>query len=656
MKNLVFIGDIEKYQNEIKTTRAKQYKRLLTEADRYKSFDLPKTHPNGSTTYMGIAIVNLALAYRLSGEKRYLDQAKRFINTVLGYEKWGFAHLVNVDLSASWILFGLSLGFDWLKDYLNEDEKIQIENKIAYHAKIIYDYKIKTAGTDWSTAYFQNHNWINLNGLATAGYVLNEEKYTQMAKENFARVFDYMPEDGSNYEGVVYWRYGGMWLFVYAHLLKTEEGIDYFKTSQYLKNTFYFRLYQSSPDLSQQLNFGDCHDRHSGHCPCVYYKVASEYNDGYAQTYANYVLDNFLEIEAENSKVKPGILPEACFEFLWYNPIVKEKQLSDLPKTRYFEDLGLLSIRNSWKANAKVFSIKCGAPGGKKQWKKGWELFNNENIDCLNLAHHHPDNLSYIYANGEDYLTQEDGYNRNILPDNHNVLLVDGEYSDIKNVSDVYVDSAKERLKNNPTYDIVNNYTAEVKCFKQENDIVYYEAETSKIYPDNFEMTEVSRSVFTDNLEFMLFIDRFKSEKEHNYSILNNTCEEAKKVDNSIFRYTLNGENLKYIVLSNNTINSEQYQQTVTAVMTTQEPDKVCKSEIKTLKFETVNKCKEAVFFELFLSSGLEVNYKDYKFTITGKKKYSIITKEAFSRYNIDSDKNIYIIVEENNETTIYNW
>lgn len=99
-----------------------QYKRLLEQADRYKQMELPLEHPKESTTYMGIAIANLALAYRLSGSEQYLQDAKRFMNTVLSYEKWGNAHLVNVDLSASWILFGLSLGYDWLKPYLSEEE------------------------------------------------------------------------------------------------------------------------------------------------------------------------------------------------------------------------------------------------------------------------------------------------------------------------------------------------------------------------------------------------------------------------------------------------------------------------------------------------------------------------------------------------------
>jgi hypothetical protein len=450
MSKLVFIGDLEPLMEQIGGARRKQYERLLAEAARYETMELPAVHPKKSSTYMGIAIVNLALAYRLSKDEKYLTHAKRFMNTVLSYEKWGNAHLVNVDLSASWILFGLSLGYDWLKPYLSEDERKRIAAKLKHHARIIYEYRKETYGKDWSTNYYQNHNWINMNGLATAGYVLQgedeyAEHYIEMAKENFSRVYSYLADDGSNYEGVVYWRYGGMWLFVYAHLLKQQEGIDYFKTCGYLKNTFYYRLYQACGDYKQQMNYGDCHDRHSGHTPCVYYKVAAEYGDGYAQTLGNMVLDEFLEEEATESKVKPGILPEAAFEFLWYDPTVKERDLKELPLSRYFEDLGLLQIRESWERDSKVLTIKCGHPGGKKQWKTGWQLYRQEGIRCLALSHHHPDNLSYIFARGGEYLTCEDGYNRNIMPDNHNVILVDGMYTDAKGVNDVYMSSVALR-------------------------------------------------------------------------------------------------------------------------------------------------------------------------------------------------------------------
>lgn len=199
MNKLVFIGDLEPLMEQIGGARRKQYERLLTEAARYETMELPAVHPKKSSTYMGIAIVNLALAYRLSKDEKYLTHAKRFMNMVLSYEKWGNAHLVNVDLSASWILFGLSLGYDWLKPYLSEDERERIAAKLKHHARIIYEYRKETYGKNWSTNYYQNHNWINMNGLATAGYVLRgedeyAEHYIEMAKENFSRVYSYLAD------------------------------------------------------------------------------------------------------------------------------------------------------------------------------------------------------------------------------------------------------------------------------------------------------------------------------------------------------------------------------------------------------------------------------------------------------------------------------
>ncbi len=655
-RDYVFLGSLAPYLAESTTIRQKQFSRLLTQADSYFEVELPETHPNGSSTYMGIAIVNLALAYRLTGDASYLEEATRWMNTVLSYEKWGFAHLVNVDLSASWILFGLSLGYDWLKDDLSPEQAQAVRAKLSHHAKIIYDYKLATTGTDWSTEYYQNHNWINLNSLATAGYALGETAYTEMAKENFARVYDYMPEDGSNYEGVVYWRYGGMWLFVYAHLLKMQEGIDYFKQSEYLKNTFYYRLYQSSPDFSQQLNFGDCHDLHSGHTPCVYYKAAAEYADGHAQTYGDYVLENFLQIEAENSKVKPGILPEAAFEFLWYDPTVEKKSFEDLPLTRYFADLGLLCIRSNWSADAKVFSMKCSAPGGTKQWAKGWELHESEGIDCINLMHHHPDNLSYIFAQSEEYLTCEDGYNRNLMADNHNVLLVDGQYTDVMNVNDVYMASANARLAKNPALDIVNAYRGDATACEVVGSMVYYAGETAKIYPEDLKMQQVSRSFFTDGLEFFLFIDRFASESAHTYSVLQNTYKEGVAVADNTYAYRVAGETYHYSVQGNVPLAARQYEQEVVAVMTTQEPDKVCCTNIKTLCFENTQPCNNALMVEAFAPAEVTVEYAADKITIQAHKTYTLILKEGFARYGITSDKDIIVTVTNGDTETVYEW
>lgn len=607
---MIFIGDLKPYCLQLDTSRAMQYKHLLEQADRYKQMELPLEHPKESTTYMGIAIANLALAYRLSGSEQYLQDAKRFMNTVLSYEKWGNAHLVNVDLSASWILFGLSLGYDWLKPYLSEEEKQRIFCKIRHHAKVMFDYRRDTYGSGWSTNFYQNHNWINMTGLAAAGYAMQgqaeeADTYIKEAKEDFARVFDLMAEDGSNYEGVTYWRYGGMWLFVYAHLLKVQEGIDYFQSSPYLKNTFYYRLYQCNGDFTRQMNYGDCHDRYSSHPVCVYYKVAAEYRNGHAQKLGNMVVKEFLAQEAANSKVKPGILPEAIFEFLWYDPSVEEREFDDLPLARYFEDLGLLALRSSWQRDARVFSIKCGAPGGAKQWREGWKILQDEGIDLFSLSHHHPDNLSYIFASGGEYFTCEDGYNRNLMPDNHNVLLVDGRYTDAQDVNDVYMTSVEQRQKEEGKDFSPESYGGFVSCVKVEGNLAVYRGETAGVYPRHMQMQEVSRVLVTDGLGFWLFADIFNSQKSHIYSVICNTdplpCPQEKG-----YRYPMETGDIRYQVFSSAPTETRQYEQQVVSVMTTQEQDKLCRTCIHTLSTDSQTPQTSQVFFECFTFAGSE--------------------------------------------------
>lgn len=622
MRRLLFIGDLEEYRRGLNSDRERLYKRLIVEADRSSQLKLSEEHPKESTTYMGVGIANLALAYLLSGEEKYLIQARRFMQTVLGWETWGYNHMVNVDLSASWILFGLSLGYDWLKPELDDGERTRIREKIRHHAKVLYDYRRGNYGHGWSTNFWQNHNWINMTGLAAAGYALlgeceEAQTYIDETKENFERVYRYMSDDGSNYEGVPYWRYGGMWLFVYAHLVKEREAINWFETSGYLKNTFYYRLYQSCADLRLQLNFGDSHDRHSGHPACVYFKFAAEYRDGYAQKLGNLVIDEFLEEEARCSGVRPGILPEAVFEFLWYDPSVPERDFSELPLTRYFEDLGLLAVRDGWGRDARVLTIKCSAPGGEKQWRNGWEVVRREHIRPLSLSHHHPDNLSYIFTQGSDYLTCEDGYNRKILPTHHSVLLADGKYTDDEGISDVYMSSVRRREEaEGETFDPAA-YVGRVTRLVTEGSLVLYRGETSGVYPRELEMREVSRLLITDGLKFWAFVDVMRSDTPHTFEIIRNTDMAAELSDDGAL-YRMPSGDVRCRTFSDAGLRLRQYEQTVISEMTPQEPDKLTRSDMKTLSLASESPTCAQVFFECFTfeDSGAEVGFDSGVLTV----------------------------------------
>lgn len=601
MKKLLINRDLDVFSQDVNKNRPDQVRRLFEQCDRYKSETLCKEHPKKSSTFMGFACANLSLAYLISGDKSYLTEAKRWMMQVVNYEKWGHAFLVNVDLSASFILYGLSLSYNWLYEELSDEERKLIEDKLMLQGQIMYDFKIETAGSGWSTNYWQNHNWINMTGLSMAAYAL-EDKYPEVnswleeSRSNFERVFDYFADDGSNYEGTVYWRYGVIWMLMYADLEATQGGVNYFEKSAYLKNTFFYRLYQAVPGYKDIINFGDCHDRKSSHSLAMYYKFASEYDNGYAQYLGDKVANEFMYQEQYESGVRPGVLPEAFLELLWYNPKVEAKAPNDLPLTYHFDDLGLITQRSSWDDDATILSFKSSAPGGKKQWKKTLELFNKEDTECFGLSHHHPDNNSFVLYSQGSYLFIDEGYNRNIKAHEHNIVSVDDQQLKVMDCNNVYRDSFFEEAKD-VNFDPMS-FVGEIKHVHNDENLSIFSAEASGTYDRSLNLKRFERSFVNTNNGYYLIIDQLESTDEHTYTQHFHTDNWPTQKAN-----TFNYQNrlVKYSLTSVSDVETKTSltPTDVRAVMTTQEPDKFRETNMKTLNIATSEKQQNATFCTL---------------------------------------------------------
>ncbi len=635
MSYLFIEQDINKLRKEIFTTKKHFYKRLIDQCQLYFYENLPEEHPKASTTYMGMAIANLSLAYLINKQRRYLDESRRWISAAVNYPHWGNAFLVDVDLSAAWILFGLGIAYDWLKDDLPVNEKKALADKMLLQGKRMYDFKVETEGSGWSTNYFQNHNWINLTGLSTAGYALRDEfPYAQdwidAAKRNFEYVYQVMAPDGSDFEGVSYWRYGAMWLFVYAHLIREREGIDYFKQSDFLKNTFFYRLYQAAPNLEEQINFGDAHDRRSGHSTAIYYKVAAEYRNGYAQKLGNLVSKQFLYREAYQSKVKPGILCECFFELLFYDPEVKEESFDQLPLTRYFPDLGLFVKRSSWDEDATHFSFKCGCPGGRLQWEKLWELKRTKNYNCFGLGHQHPDNNSFILNAHNTFYATDDGYNRSVKASDHNVVIVDGAG---------YEDEGQNNIWKNYTQDMI----ADIIKYDASEAYIYICGEASKVYQKQLKLNMFKRHVITTDAPYIVMIDELASELEHIYTWIMYSDFYPIREQN---RFVYEGPYGKLYLyhFSNTETNHTFVDNNIRAILTPQEPEIYTENKMKGLYISNLEKQKKVSFLTVLLPAESEDEFMVEELALEGG--YGVrIQKDDFEK--------IYLYCEK--EKIIYN-
>jgi heparinase II/III-like protein len=439
MRPLLIDGRTDDLRAALRGTHSAQWQRLYEECERYRGMTPPPEHPTASITYFGPYSANLALAYRLTGQRWYLEEAWRWMSTCVRYPHWGKANLPDHDLDAGWLLHGLSLAYTWLGADLEPERAKELRAKLELQGGRLYDYAVSTEGRWWSSSYWQNHNWICYTGLATAGYALDVPEWTERARDNFAIVLELLARDGSDAEGVVYWRYGVPWLAIYLDLLERTEGTSWWDRGSFLRNTFGWRLHQCAPGFAENLDHGDCHDRRSGHSVALYYKLAAQYGIGEAQWLANMVSRKHFWREAYESGVRPGVLPEAFYELLWYDPTVPPVEpAAATPTVAYFPDLGQVTARTGWGPAATLLSFKAAPGGGHGAWQTAQRIRSDSGWDTLNAGHHHPDAGSFVLVSHGAFLAVDDGYCNSKRAGNHNTVLVDGHGWDGEGRYNVY--------------------------------------------------------------------------------------------------------------------------------------------------------------------------------------------------------------------------
>ena len=113
-----------------------------------------------------------------------------------------------------------------------------------------------------STNYLHNHNHTNSMAVGVAGVaLLNEfegaEQWLVLAQKNMARVLEYLPPDGASPEGVGYWSGSASSLVKYIMAVEPVYGVDYARSSPYLKNTAKYRLHASLPGYEENVDYAD---------------------------------------------------------------------------------------------------------------------------------------------------------------------------------------------------------------------------------------------------------------------------------------------------------------------------------------------------------------------------------------------------------------
>ena len=166
-------------------------------------------------------VLNLAFMYRMTGEQVYLDRAWIEMEALCGvgeyaYPDWHPSHLLDTAMTAN----GVAIAYDWLYDYLTDDQKAICENAL-------YDYGLEEALYQFSINSMFVTNLNNWNYVCNGGFITTamamahheNELYNAAAGEVLQKCYQsvqwglpqYAPE-GDSIEGISYWDYGTRYL------------------------------------------------------------------------------------------------------------------------------------------------------------------------------------------------------------------------------------------------------------------------------------------------------------------------------------------------------------------------------------------------------------------------------------------------------------
>lgn len=346
----------------------------------------------------------VALAYRVTGEKKYLDAAMMHVTLLNNVAR---ALDIKADLDRAHLVEGLSLAYDWLHSAMTDKQRELVRTTLAWHSRILYDcFKLQEQW--WTRNFMQNHNYTTAMALTLAGVALEGEdafatKYLDMSRTNYRKVLDVLSPDGASHEGVNYWSYGTRSILMHFFALEKLGELDVARTCQYLKNGARFRLHVSVPGFERVSNFADSCDVEYYNPGTVLRGLAVLFGDGRAQ---------WLARKIESAREVNNI---EWLDVLWEDSAIAPVPPDKRETTAWFENMGLLLSRTSWADDAKWCFFKAGNPQGAHAAAKG--LYAGSHI--------HPDAGTFqLYSGG--WVVVDDGYVFKKLSSLQNVLLVDG--------------------------------------------------------------------------------------------------------------------------------------------------------------------------------------------------------------------------------------
>lgn len=259
-------------------------------------------------------VIVLAFMWRMTGDKSYALRCKNEIQNACSFQDWHENHF----LDTAELTFAVSLGCNWLYDYLTEDEFAafgQAVNRLSFEVS-----SGKPLSQNWWKWSKTNWNTVGYGGLGVGAmvfYDLYEDFASDFLAEAYKKIaynFETFTPDGVYVEGSGYWEYCTSYLTYFLSTSDELFGQDFgLSDIDGVLKVGRFPLFITG--AKGVFNYGD-NKRVSVGAPSMFW-FSKQLND---PAVAYYQASVTVDSELRNGKGEYELARECAVGALWYDP------------------------------------------------------------------------------------------------------------------------------------------------------------------------------------------------------------------------------------------------------------------------------------------------------------------------------------------------
>ena len=281
-------------------------------------------------------LIKLGFAYLITGQTRYAEEAKRWINLVCGWDVNGTTSTSYHDDLGRWLLDAMSMAVDWIYDTFTPSELAAIRPVLLARGRELFRVQVQGLANN----PYDSHAISSLAYITKAALVLSDlpeaRQWLEFTTQFYQEVYPpWGGKDGGWNEGIMYWRASMSQALEAAEMLRVAGLADLYQKDWY-KNTGYFQMYFQPLDTKDLNAFGD--DAFGGGIGDSGYlhslRLAGALNDPYLKWYTQRIGGSLSSIYAYLFFFRYGDTYQQ----------LKEAPLTELPRSRAFYDVGWVAL------------------------------------------------------------------------------------------------------------------------------------------------------------------------------------------------------------------------------------------------------------------------------------------------------------------------